>query len=696
MPLGTKRSNHELYEMSLSVSPGAAKHPRHDSPLTRFRRRAVPASNEMRKGLTEVVKQRFESTSRGDEPVRQLSQVCLFGERNKPLKRRFLSLAAIVASFWAFVVRRSMYAQLQRWEEHRHDPDTVIGLTGIDGCYVVPFIFSFWYLVLCFALVRLMTSFKPAAYGVFEVMVVYNIIQAMISAFIGAAMMYQVWELGLKIVGNPIGGNSSQDLHVAFIAVLHYHRCILELCDTFFLIVRKKTGGRSSLNLHVMQRLQTVWGWHVACRFGCGGDIFFPVVVTALCSAVLHMHYILTSVEPHASQVPAAFRWLLLGEQASRRRVAVMTLQVWCFRACLIYGLLSFYAGAYPRAVSAATMVQCAFGSALYSDFNYRKDKKNDAAGDEETTQEEHPAKLAFSFDSSGWCYMYHFGVAMWIQEHFDEEITNGELAFSGSSGGAIVGCALAGRLDIPLVLDDVLKDTWDVAHLKPWKLPQQVWKTLEKFVPEDGHVLATNRLRVLCTRMLSKPPFLHGEVFSEFPTREYLFKCLMASSHIPVLFGCGYKHDGGRYFDGAFWPSAFIPWRSFPSQSVCRVSCFSHLGSDIGPRWFAVPPIWWAVYPPNHEVLEGLMWAGYRDIASVFGSVDGRPRDCTCSRREKNMVDRKENLSTLPMASSKKADELILIYERAARRAWAGFFGFFLAVTIASYLTWLGPLMFS
>lgn len=363
------------------------------------------------------------------------------------------------------------------------------------------------------------------------------------------------------------------------------------------------------------------------------------------------------------------------------------SVHVWVLRTCLMHALLSFFAGAYPRFVIAIQIIQILVGLALYTEFHY------DASAGQKTTdswqiaEDAHAAKLVFSFDSCGWCFLYHFGVAIWIQEHFPDQLAQGELAFSGSSGGAIVATGLAAGTDMVEVVESLLTNTWPKTRLAPWALPKEIDWTLNRFVAQDAHVRATNRLRILLTRVQSTPPFLMGEVAQQFGDRETLFDTLSASSHMPLIMGLGFPMNGGRYIDGLLWANAFVPWRAFSNnQRLCRVSAFSALGADIGPRWNAIPPPWWPAFPPSPEALEGMMWAGYRDVAAAFGSGDGRYSGCGgCSKRQRISI-----AARLTGASSERVDELIQIYECTAQRQWAIIVGSVVAVTVSITLVWL------
>ncbi len=62
---------------------------------------------------------------------------------------------------------------------------------------------------------------------------------------------------------------------------------------------------------------------------------------------------------------------------------------------------------------------------------------------DNERSLDGNGAKFVFSFDASGWLMCYHYGVAAYLHDHFRGEFPP-EMAFSGASGGALTGGALA------------------------------------------------------------------------------------------------------------------------------------------------------------------------------------------------------------------------------------------------------------
>ena len=68
-----------------------------------------------------------------------------------------------------------------------------------------------------------------------------------------------------------------------------------------------------------------------------------------------------------------------------------------------------------------------------------------------------------------------HFGAAIWVSENFSKEIETGEVAFSGSSGGAIVAACTTCRLDLDAIVGEVIRDVYYRCKYKPWNIPQEV-----------------------------------------------------------------------------------------------------------------------------------------------------------------------------------------------------------------------------
>lgn len=95
--------------------------------------------------------------------------------------------------------------------------------------------------------------------------------------------------------------------------------------------------------------------------------------------------------------------------------------------------------------------------------------------------------KLVLSFDSSGWLYLYHFGVCRFMQLHVLNEMPAERFAFSGSSGGALAATALACDVPIDDLVDEILAVCWPWCRKSPFAMCPAVDYALNKFLPDKG-----------------------------------------------------------------------------------------------------------------------------------------------------------------------------------------------------------------
>ena len=139
--------------------------------------------------------------------------------------------------------------------------------------------------------------------------------------------------------------------------------------------------------------------------------------------------------------------------------------------------------------------------------------------------------RLTFSFDSSGWLYVYHLGAAHYIQTQLMPHLPEDELSFSGSSGGALVACALCTGISIEELARYVI-DRYPECRFNPWRMLPCAESAMERFLPEDAALLAEGRLRVLLTRVQFgwMVPLLWPEVLSRFASRAELARVPLPS----------------------------------------------------------------------------------------------------------------------------------------------------------------------
>lgn len=248
---------------------------------------------------------------------------------------------------------------------------------------------------------------------------------------------------------------------------------------------------------------------------------------------------------------------------------------------------------------------------------------------------------LTFCFDACGWLYAYHFGVAIWMQEHVMPKGLTTETApsdlfpeglkFSGSSGGALVATTLATGIDARNLFEHVMT-THARCQRNPFNLYDAVWQALEKFLPKNAASSMLGRVRVLLTRVSPWPPFVTGEVIDRFDNYQEALDTLRATCHVPGLNFFPFRVEtatGARaYFDGLLWSSLLVPWQNTEDSFVVKISAVGKPLSDIKSPF---SPPWWSFWPPGVDVLRGMMWAGYRDADAWFREAPSAGDICGC-----------------------------------------------------------------
>lgn len=449
------------------------------------------------------------------------------------------------------------------------------------------------YLLAVFFGIRYMDARPPITFRVYEIMLVYNIYHCAINAYLAVRILWELRSDHLALMGSNY--EPAEHGHtLAFLIWVFYNTKYVELLDTAFIIATKQF--RAITSLHVAQKLLFIWWWFLVCRFGYRGDSYFPALTSAVLLVFLYAGYVLAILN-------VSFPW---------RNMMPRLFQVECI-LCLIHAVYGLYTSSLPFWVAIVELTVMLLLSILLADYHFAELKKAD------TNAAAAPAPaLFFSFDSSGWFYLYHFGVAYFLQTRVSA--LSDSFGCSGASGGSLVGACLICKVDCLKMAEYVVKCR-EICKLNVFKLLPCVERAMEDFLPPSSAEACSNRLLILATKVLPRPPFFMGEVLSKYENVGDLKAALRASCHVPVVGGVlPHKTRFGYYYDGFFWSSGFgfVDWRSIsPNDTVLRVSGMGGLGADIRPP-FVLPP-WWALFPPVETVLMGLFWRGYQDAEDYF-----------------------------------------------------------------------------
>lgn len=89
--------------------------------------------------------------------------------------------------------------------------------------------------------------------------------------------------------------------------------------------------------------------------------------------------------------------------------------------------------------------------------------------------------------------YVYHLGAAQYIQQHILPELSLDDVAFSGSSGGALVAASLAQGLNVEELAKFVI-DCQPECEFNPWRMLPCAELAMRRYCPAEGWKRANRR----------------------------------------------------------------------------------------------------------------------------------------------------------------------------------------------------------
>jgi len=552
---------------------------------------------------------------------------------------------------------------------------------GVKLWTSVPLVFTIIYVSLSYLGIRVMRMNPLLDEGVREAMVIFHIYQVAFNCYLFLSLIAAAKRAGLSLWGNSLGDEGDEYRHrVAKLVWLHYYNQYTRLLDTLFIVARKKASQMTPL--HVYTRTLSIWCWFIVSKLGCAtGDVFLGAALLSGVECLYYMFYLLglLGVKEHSSWKPFL------------TKIRMTSLSLILVQACL-----SWIWGRSPSLLAIAQFVSAGNVLLFYVDFHEQTQKN---AKNQKSSKHR---RIVFSFDSSGWFYVYHYGVARYLEVHVLPKLSKSQAGFSGSSGGSLVGATLCAGFEVDHVVDHVISCQPD-CEWNPWKMLPAAEEYLEKFKTYDLAKVFSGRLSVLVTRSLYSFPFFKGEAVSDFKSTDDALGMLRASCHVPLLGGIlPYKHRGCYYYDGFFWPSFFVPWRSLHRKDkVLKSSAIGTLGAQISPS--IMLPVWWMCFPPKGDVLRGMYQLGYSDAARFFrtwpdylddikGRKDGSleekgiiPKTPTGRARSKKSITNRKVAESMAraMARVEMGTDYIPTLEVAVYKGW-----FWFAFCIAG--TWL------
>ena len=334
---------------------------------------------------------------------------------------RWLCQALIIAYAY-YLLLRFWAEDWQEWSS-MNDPFSRVWVSAPLGFTVI-------YAIFIRSFTRYMENRKPVERRVFEALIVYNLTQIVVNAWCFFAFLQETRLLNMSIWGNR-HDKTPTGYRLGFLIWVHYNNKYVDMLDTVFIIIRKKYGQMTYL--HYVQRLLLVWSWYLVCRNGAGGDSYFGATVHSGVSVFTYSYYL-------CSQLNIRFPW----------KSGITFLHMFQCVVCAAHSCFVLWYGNVPRFLAVVQLMTMLKMLILFT--NFQSDSGEECDPDP-FSQAQSPVgrRVTLSFDSSGWLYLYHFGVAHFIQEAMLKGHTHlPNLAFSGSSGGSLAACSLATHVDIP------------------------------------------------------------------------------------------------------------------------------------------------------------------------------------------------------------------------------------------------------
>lgn len=223
---------------------------------------------------------------------------------------------------------------------------------------------------------------------------------------------------------------------------------------------------------------------------------------------------------------------------------------------------------------------------------------------------------MNISFDSCGWLYTYHLGVASYIKDN------NLEVAHaSGSSAGSLCAAALVSNVDVHKLTETIInhrasRNTWESAT----EMVKLARDEMRKHAHDNIHETVSGKLAV---GLLGVHDSRRAYVMQSFKTREQLLNALCASCHIPIIGGITPVNIAGK--QGSFYDGGLAFAYGLPESRLkdrITVSARGKHDATIALP-IKVSMLFWGVFPPKAEVLRKIRKLGYLQAKSYFSGSD-------------------------------------------------------------------------
>ncbi|KAF4526383.1 hypothetical protein B566_EDAN016458 [Ephemera danica] len=163
-------------------------------------------------------------------------------------------------------------------------------------------LYTVLYLAIVWAGPRIMRDRKP--FHLTWALVPYNFAMAGLNLYIAVELLLASTRLRYSYVCQPVAREKHPDeIRIAKAVWWYYFSKLLEFCDTFFFILRKKNNQLTFLHVYHHSTMFSLW-W-IGIKWVPSGSTFLPAMVNSFIHVIMYTYYALAAMGP----VIAKYLW---------------------------------------------------------------------------------------------------------------------------------------------------------------------------------------------------------------------------------------------------------------------------------------------------------------------------------------------------------------------------------------------------
>lgn len=132
---------------------------------------------------------------------------------------------------------------------------------------------------------------RHSAFQLKTMMMIYNVFQILLNAIMFGGFLWEILAGRLSLWGNSCF--LAESTWITSLILMHYADKFVDLLDTVFMVLRKKTNQITFL--HLFHHVLLIWSWYVVIKIAPQGDAYFGAMVNSFIHVIMYTYYLLAS-----------------------------------------------------------------------------------------------------------------------------------------------------------------------------------------------------------------------------------------------------------------------------------------------------------------------------------------------------------------------------------------------------------------